>query len=83
MKIYSKVTLNVLLLKKLIDDEKTFYFFDRFFVSNQNFTTEHVKIIKNYRFFLCFQVKWQPCKSINLSLTINTGFNFFYANNPA
>ena len=31
---------------------KKIYLYDRFFVSNQNFTTEHVKIVKNSRFFV-------------------------------
>ena len=30
---------------------KKSYLYDRFFVSNQNFTTDNVKIIKNSRFF--------------------------------
>ena len=45
--------------------EKKSYSYDRFFVSNQSFTTEHVKIVENYMFFfskfLEFQVKWQAC----------------------
>ena len=50
---------------------KKYYLDDRFFVSNQNFTTLHVKVVKNSRFFclncqipdfsMFFQVKWQPC----------------------
>ena len=35
--------------------------YDRFFESNQNFTTEHVKIVKIPGFPRFFQVKWQPC----------------------
>ena len=30
------------------------YLYDRFYVSNRNFTTEHVKIVKNFRFFQLF-----------------------------
>ena len=56
------------LIKKFFDDEEKILFIDRFLVSNRNFTTENVKIIKNSRLFLpkvsnsrFFQVKWQPC----------------------
>ena len=38
-------------IKKKFDDDKKSCLFDRIFVSNQNFTTENVKIIKNSRFF--------------------------------
>ena len=41
----------VFFIKKNSDDDKKSYLFDRFFVSNQNFTTENVKVIKNSRFF--------------------------------
>ena len=34
----------------MIDDDKKFYSNDRFFVSNRNFNTEHVKIVKNSGF---------------------------------
>ena len=30
----------------MFDDEKKFYLYDRFFQTNRNFTTEHVKIMK-------------------------------------
>ena len=52
---------------------KIFYLYDRFFESNQKFTTEHVKIVKipgfpfffskfpKFQVFPRFQVKWQPC----------------------
>ena len=43
---------------------KKFDLYNRLFVSNRNFTTKHVKIVKNSRFFQVFpglQVKWQPC----------------------
>ena len=53
LKGYFKVTLNVFLInKKIFDDDKNFYSYDRFFVLTWNFTTEHVKIVKNPRFFL-------------------------------
>ena len=38
-------------LIKKDDDDKKIVFYDRFFVSNCNFTTEHVK---NFRFFQIF-----------------------------
>ena len=48
---------------------KKTYLCDRFFESNQNFTTEHVRNVKNSRFFYAysrfyhifpgFKVKWQ------------------------
>ena len=63
--------------KEKSDYDKNFHLYDRFFVTNQNFTTKHVKIgkipdflvifIQNSRFFFKispipgFQVKWQPC----------------------
>ena len=50
-----------------------FYLYDKFFVSNRNFTTQHVKIVKNFRFLSLncqipgfsrlTQVFWQPCNS--------------------
>ena len=40
-----KVWVNVFLIKNFLKT-KTFYFYDRFFVSNQNFTAEYVKIVK-------------------------------------
>ena len=46
-------------IKKKFDVTKKIYIKDRFFVSNQNFTTEHVKVAQNSRFFskfLKFQV---------------------------
>ena len=67
LKRYCKATLNMFLIKKIYDDDKIFYLYDRFFESNRNFTTEHVKIIKipgfsgflvifvqNFRFFQIF-----------------------------
>ena len=39
------------LIKKKYNDEKEFFFNDRLFVFNRNFTTEHIKIVKNSRFF--------------------------------
>ena len=41
---YCKATLNVFINK--LDDEKKTDSHDRFFGSNRNFTTEHVKIVK-------------------------------------
>ena len=46
---------------------KMFYLCNRFFVSSRNFSTEHVKTVKNSSFFCLncqipgVQVKWQPC----------------------
>ena len=47
---YCKVTLNVFFIKKFYDDEKN-YLFDRLFVSNRKFTTEHIKTVTSSRFF--------------------------------
>ena len=52
LKRYCKVTLNVFFNKKFFDDDKYIYLYDRIFVSNRNFTTKYVKIVKNSRFFL-------------------------------
>ena len=38
---------------------KKSYLYDRFFVSNQNVTTEHVKIVKVQGFSRFFWVKFQ------------------------
>ena len=54
LKIYCKPILNVFFNRKIFDDEIFFYLYDRFFVSNQNFTTGHVKIIKSSSFFQVF-----------------------------
>ena len=51
LKRYCKATLNMFFNEKNFDDDKNFYLYDRFFESNQNFTTEQVKIDKNSRFF--------------------------------
>ena len=45
LKRYFKITLNVFLNKKFSDDDKKIYLFGRLFVSNQNFTTKHIKIV--------------------------------------
>ena len=37
--------------KKNFDDDKQSYLYDKFFVSNQNFTTEHDKTDKTLRSF--------------------------------
>ena len=42
LKVYCKFTLNVVLNKKVFNDYKKKYLYDRFFVSNRNFSTEHV-----------------------------------------
>ena len=54
LKRYCKATLNMFLIKKIYDDDKIFYLYDRFFESNRNFTTEHVKIVKIPGFYLKF-----------------------------
>ena len=38
---------------------KIFFFYNRIFESNQNFTTEHVKIVKISGFFSDFCLKFQ------------------------
>ena len=43
-------------MKKLLMMTKKIHFYDRFFVSNQNFTTEHVKLIKFQVFFNIAQI---------------------------
>ena len=46
LKRYCKATKNAFFNNKKFDDDKYFlYLYDRFFVSNQNFTTKHVKIV--------------------------------------
>ena len=50
---YCKATLNLFLIKKF-DDEKNVCLHDGFFMSNRNFTAEHVEIVKNSRFFQFF-----------------------------
>ena len=39
------------LTKKINDDDKKYYINDRFFVSNWNFTIEHIKIVKSFQGF--------------------------------
>ena len=36
---------------KKIDDDEKILFYDYFFMTNRNFTTEHVKIAKNFKSF--------------------------------
>ena len=43
------------LIKKKFDDDKKCYLYDRILVSNRNFTTENVYMIKNSRFFQVFR----------------------------
>ena len=60
---------------------KKSYLHDRFFVSNQNFTTEQFKILKNSIFsrlflpklsnFMFFKVKWQAYVT-NITYSIKT-----------
>ena len=50
MKRYCKLTSNGFYNKKNFNDDKKFYFYDRFFVSNQNFTTKHVLDVQKSRF---------------------------------
>ena len=42
------------LINKNFDGNKKNYIYDRFIVSNRNFTTEQVEIVKNSRFFQVF-----------------------------
>ena len=42
------------LLKFFFDDDKKNYLYDRFFKSNRNFTTVHIKTVKNSRYFQVF-----------------------------
>ena len=52
LKRYCKAILNVFLYqKKFDDDKKKIYLYDRFFVSNRNFTSFYVKIVKISSFF--------------------------------
>ena len=48
------------LRKKNSDNEKKNYLHDKFFVSNQNFTTEHDRIVQNFSNsrFLCYLLVW-------------------------
>ena len=80
--------------KKSFDDDIKPYLFDILFVSNQNFTIEHDKNVKNSRFFQnisnsrffmpklsnsrFFQVKWQPCSKKNLVYRISIQNNNYY-----
>ena len=57
MKRNCKGTLNVLFKKKIKDDKK-FNLKNNFFISNQNFTAKHVKVVKNTRFFKAFCSKF-------------------------
>ena len=43
LKRYCKLTLNVFLIKKLLVMTENSYLYERYFVSNRNFTTEHFK----------------------------------------
>ena len=55
---------------------KDFYLYERFFVSNKNFTTEHRKIIKNSRFFKVFFKFFQNPGFLCLNCRI-PGFSMF------
>ena len=44
--------LKMFLNKEIVMMTKKFYLYDRFFVSNQDFTTKHIKNVKNSRFFV-------------------------------
>ena len=48
------------LLKKFLKLTKKLYLYDRFFMSNRIFTTEHVEIVKKHRFFQVFLVSQVP-----------------------
>ena len=43
--------LTVFFNNNFFDDDKKSYLCERFSLLNQNYTTEHVKIVKNSRFF--------------------------------
>ena len=49
--------------EKKIEDDKKNYLYDKLFVSNRNFTTKNVKIVKNSRFFERFLFKIQGFSS--------------------
>ena len=49
---------------------KISYLYDRFFVSYQNFTTEHVKVVKNSRFFSDFCSKFLKFQDLDLACQI-------------
>ena len=60
LKGYFKVTLNMSFKEKQISMmTKKLHLCNRLFVSNRNFTTKHVKIVKNSRFFKDFCSKFQ------------------------
>ena len=52
LKKYFKATKNVFLNKKILMMTKKVYSYDKPFVPNQNFTTEHVKNVQNYRLYM-------------------------------
>ena len=56
MKRYCKATLNLFFIKVNFDDDEKKHLYDRIFVSNRNYTTEHVKIVKKFQVFPGFKV---------------------------
>ena len=66
LKRYFKVSLNVFFSnKKFWWWQKISPIYDRFLVSNRNFTTENIYIIKNSRFFQVFRSKFQVFSKIS------------------
>ena len=59
LKRYCKATLNMFFNKKIVMMTKNVYSYDGIFESNQNFTIEHVKIVKIPGFFSDFCSKFK------------------------
>ena len=55
------------------------YIYERFFVLNQNFTTEHVKIVQNSSFFFCLncQIPGFSMFPGKVTTLFKNGQNFF------
>ena len=62
-------------MTKFFDDAKKSCLYDRFTVSNGNFTTEFVKVLKNSKFFKVFS-KFLKFQVFSLNCQIS-GFSMF------
>ena len=79
MKRYWEVILNAFLTEKFFDDDKKSYFYDRFFVSGQKFSTEHFKIDNKLQVFPGFFFKTFPIPGfLKFFLPKLAIFRFFY-----
>ena len=76
LKSYCKVTLSVF-KKKIMMMTKKSYLYDNFFVSNKNFTTEHVKLLKIQGFFQIFCPKIQVFPVFFFKISKTLGFSRF------